>query len=91
MRVGQGQGVVREEGREGEGDTDGLFNTSTSKRHRRTHTHMPCNSSISLLPAQVGVLMFSTIIVTVHFQVVLIEDQWTWIHHFSIWGSQLVW
>lgn len=67
------------------------INSMTAHLPYLIHTHMPCNSWVSLFPAQVGVLMFSTIIVTVHFQVVLIEDQWTWIHHFSIWGSQLVW
>ncbi len=37
---------------------------------------------------EVGILMFSVVIVTVHLQVTTIEEQWTWIHHASIWGSQ---
>ncbi|GFR43006.1 hypothetical protein Agub_g4006 [Astrephomene gubernaculifera] len=40
---------------------------------------------------QTGVLMFSCVVVTVHFQVVQITDQWTWAHHVSIWLSQAVW
>jgi hypothetical protein len=34
------------------------------------------------------VVCFSAIIVTVHFQVVSINEQWTWLHHLSIWASQ---
>mmetsp|Transcript_27778 Transcript_27778/g.60863 ORF Transcript_27778/g.60863 Transcript_27778/m.60863 type:complete len:1303 (+) Transcript_27778:244-4152(+) len=40
---------------------------------------------------EVGVLMFSIIIVTVHFQVAMVEEQFTWIHHFSLWASTLIW
>jgi hypothetical protein len=37
---------------------------------------------------EVGVLMFSCIILVVHLEISSIIEQWTWIHHFSIWGSQ---
>lgn len=37
---------------------------------------------------QTGCLMFSTVVITVHFQVVQVTDQWTWLHHLSIWLSQ---
>mmetsp|Transcript_27781 Transcript_27781/g.60882 ORF Transcript_27781/g.60882 Transcript_27781/m.60882 type:complete len:264 (-) Transcript_27781:250-1041(-) len=40
---------------------------------------------------QAGVLMFSTILVTVHLQLVSIMEQWTWLHHLAIWGSQAIW
>ncbi|GLC46227.1 hypothetical protein PLESTM_001842700 [Pleodorina starrii] len=36
---------------------------------------------------QTGVLMFSCVVITVHFQVIQITDQWTWAHHVSIWLS----
>ena len=43
----------------------------------------------SMLPSpQVGVVMFSAIIVVVHLEVTSITEQWTWLHHFSIWVSQ---
>jgi hypothetical protein len=32
--------------------------------------------------------MFSAVVVTVHMQVVHIEEQWTWLHHLAIWLSQ---
>lgn len=35
--------------------------------------------------------MFSVIIITVHFQVALIEEQFTVFHHLSIWLSTFVW
>ncbi|GFH12108.1 phospholipid-transporting ATPase [Haematococcus lacustris] len=40
---------------------------------------------------ETGVLMFSVVVVTVHFQVAQVEEQWTWLHHLSIWLSQAVW
>ncbi|PNH05393.1 Phospholipid-transporting ATPase 3 [Tetrabaena socialis] len=40
---------------------------------------------------QTGVLMFTCVVVTVHFQVVQITETWTWAHHLSIWLSQAVW
>jgi hypothetical protein len=36
---------------------------------------------------QNGVLMFSIVVITVHLQLAVSIDQWTWLHHFSIWGS----
>eukprot|EP00798_Chlamydomonas_sp_ICE-L_P016456 gene16456-22676_t len=38
-----------------------------------------------------GVLLFTTIIITLHWEVISILEQWTWIHHLSIWGSQAIW
>ena len=32
--------------------------------------------------------MFSIVVVTVHLEVVQVEEQWTWLHHLSIWLSQ---
>ncbi|KAG1671350.1 hypothetical protein FOA52_002960 [Chlamydomonas sp. UWO 241] len=40
---------------------------------------------------ETGVLMFSCIILTVHLQIASVIEQWTWIHHVSIWCSCLVW
>ncbi|GIL71194.1 hypothetical protein Vretimale_17772 [Volvox reticuliferus] len=40
---------------------------------------------------QTGLLMFSCVVVTVHFQVIQVIDQWTWAHHVSIWLSMAVW
>lgn len=36
---------------------------------------------------QNGVLMFSIVVITVHLQLTVTIDQWTWLHHVSIWGS----
>ncbi|GLI58430.1 hypothetical protein VaNZ11_000135 [Volvox africanus] len=40
---------------------------------------------------QTGLLMFTCVVVTVHFQVIQVIDQWTWAHHVSIWLSIAVW
>ncbi|KAG2453313.1 hypothetical protein HYH02_001537 [Chlamydomonas schloesseri] len=40
---------------------------------------------------QTGVLMYSCVVITVHFQVVQVIEQWTWAHHVAIWLSQVVW
>eukprot|EP00798_Chlamydomonas_sp_ICE-L_P023701 gene23701-9242_t len=37
---------------------------------------------------QTGITLYSIIIITVHLEVISIEEQWTWLHHASIWGSQ---
>ncbi len=37
---------------------------------------------------EVGIYMFSIVIVTVHMEVVQITEQWTVMHHVSIWLSQ---
>jgi len=34
-----------------------------------------------------GLLMFTIVIITVHLQLAMVIDQWTWIHHIAIWGS----
>ena len=34
-----------------------------------------------------GLLMFTIVIITVHLQLAIVIDQWTWIHHVAIWGS----
>jgi hypothetical protein len=36
---------------------------------------------------QNGLLMFTTVVITVHLQLGMVIDQWTWMHHVSIWGS----
>lgn len=42
-------------------------------------------NSWSLL--QSGLLMFTVVIITVHLQLAMVIDQWTWFHHVAIWGS----
>lgn len=37
--------------------------------------------------SQCGVLMYSIVVITVHLQLAVILDQWTWLHHVSIWLS----
>lgn len=37
--------------------------------------------------AEVGVIMFGAIVITVHLQLVIVEEQFTWIHHAAIWAS----
>lgn len=39
---------------------------------------------------ETGVAMFSVIILVVHLQVAMVEEQWTIFHHAAIWGSVLV-
>lgn len=36
---------------------------------------------------QSGLLMFTTVVITTHLQLGMVIDQWTWMHHVSIWGS----
>jgi phospholipid-transporting ATPase len=36
---------------------------------------------------QNGLLMFTIVIITVHLQLSVVLDQWTWMHHVAIWGS----
>jgi phospholipid-transporting ATPase len=36
---------------------------------------------------QNGLLMFTTVVITVHLQLGMVIDQWTWMQHLSIWGS----
>lgn len=36
---------------------------------------------------QNGLLMFTIVVVTVHLQLAMVIDQWTWFHHVAIWGS----
>ncbi|CAG9461573.1 unnamed protein product [Pedinophyceae sp. YPF-701] len=38
-----------------------------------------------------GVTIFTCVIITVHLQLAFVLDFWTWLHHFSIWGSIIVW
>lgn len=40
---------------------------------------------------QNGLLMFTTVVITVHLQLGMVIDQWTWMHHLSIWGSIREW
>lgn len=40
---------------------------------------------------QVGVLLFSCVVVTVHMQLASVIETWTVFHQVSIWGSILVW
>ncbi|KAF6253363.1 hypothetical protein COO60DRAFT_1547131 [Scenedesmus sp. NREL 46B-D3] len=40
---------------------------------------------------QSGLLMFTTVVITTHLQLGMVIDQWTWMHHVSIWGSVLLW
>ena len=44
-------------------------------------------SGQSFTLGQNGVLMFSIVVVTVHLQLAMSLDHWTWMHHASIWGS----
>ena len=37
--------------------------------------------------AQVGVVMFSTAVLTVHLQLAVVTDQWTLLHHVAVEGS----
>lgn len=37
---------------------------------------------------QTGVLMYSCVVITVHFQVVQVIEQWSWPYHVAIWLSQ---
>jgi phospholipid-transporting ATPase len=41
----------------------------------------------SLAVGQDGILMFSIVIITVHAQLAVVIDHWTWMHHASCWGS----
>jgi hypothetical protein len=36
---------------------------------------------------QNGILMFTIVIITVHAQLGIVLDQWTWMHHAAMWGS----
>ncbi len=36
---------------------------------------------------ETGIYMFTIIVVLVHLQLALVLEQWTWLHHLSIWGS----
>ena len=38
--------------------------------------------------SSVGLVMFGAVIVTVHLQLIIVEEQFTWLHHLAIWGSQ---
>lgn len=40
---------------------------------------------------QVGVLLFSCVVVTVHIQLAVVLETWTLFHQVSIWGSIFVW
>jgi hypothetical protein len=35
--------------------------------------------------------MFTIVIVTVHYQLAVLIDEWTWMHHVSMWGSIVLW
>lgn len=47
--------------------------------------------AVVVLLCRAGVLMFSIVVVTVHIEVIQIEEQWTWLHHLAIWLSQGGW
>lgn len=36
---------------------------------------------------QAGVMMYTIVVLTVHGQLVVVEDQWTWLHHCATWMS----
>jgi hypothetical protein len=40
---------------------------------------------------QAGLAMFTVVVLTVHLQLALCVDQWTWMHHASMWGSVGLW
>lgn len=40
---------------------------------------------------QAGLAMFTVVIVTVHLQLAMVVDQWTWMHHASMWGAIALW
>lgn len=37
--------------------------------------------------AQVGVVLFTCVVLTVHLQLAVLEEAWTWVHHLAVWGS----
>ncbi|KAG2438842.1 hypothetical protein HXX76_005382 [Chlamydomonas incerta] len=41
--------------------------------------------------AEVGVVLFTAIVLTIHLHLSMVEEAWTWIHHLAIWGSVALW
>ncbi|PNW75666.1 hypothetical protein CHLRE_12g536050v5 [Chlamydomonas reinhardtii] len=41
--------------------------------------------------AEVGVVMFTSIVLTIHLHLTMVEEAWTWVHHLAIWGSVALW
>ncbi|KAG2499397.1 hypothetical protein HYH03_002971 [Edaphochlamys debaryana] len=41
--------------------------------------------------AQTGVVMFTSVVLSVHFHLVVLEEAWTYLHHIAIWGSIALW
>ena len=42
---------------------------------------------------QVGTLLFTVVVLTVHLELATVLEHWTWLHHFAIWfsaGARLV-
>lgn len=39
----------------------------------------------------VGIILFSSVVITVHVQIASVLDNWTLFHHLSIWGSVGIW
>lgn len=37
--------------------------------------------------AQVGTLLFTVVVLTVHLELATVLEHWTWLHHFAIWFS----
>ena len=31
--------------------------------------------------------MFTSIVLTIHLHLTMVEEAWTWVHHLAIWGS----
>lgn len=58
----------------------GCLPTYASRASGQTFTHF-----------ETGIYMFSIIVVLVHLQLAMVLEQWTWLHHFSIWGSVREW
>ncbi|GIL66626.1 hypothetical protein Vafri_20112 [Volvox africanus] len=41
--------------------------------------------------AQVGAVLFTAVLLTVHLQLAILEEEWTVLHHAAIWGSLGIW
>ncbi|GFR43001.1 hypothetical protein Agub_g4000, partial [Astrephomene gubernaculifera] len=41
--------------------------------------------------AEIGVVLFTAVILTVHLQLALVVEAWTWVHFAAVWGSVASW
>ncbi|GLC46232.1 hypothetical protein PLESTM_001843200 [Pleodorina starrii] len=41
--------------------------------------------------AEVGAVLFTVVLLTVHLHLAVLEEEWTWMHHAAIWGSLGMW